>query len=130
MPLRLVFMGTPEFSVPTLLELVAHGHEIAAVYTRAPKPGGRRGLEPQATPIECEARIVGDLAVLSVADRGAGISPAHRNRVFDPFFSTKTRGTGLGLAVSKQIIDEHHGRIRLFNRRGGGTRVVIELPVG
>ena len=36
----------------------------------------------------------------------------------------------LGLAVSKQIVDEHHGRIRLFNRRGGGTRVVIELPVG
>jgi methionyl-tRNA formyltransferase len=42
--------------VPTLLELVAHGHEIAAVYTRAPKPGGRRGLELQPTPIEREAR--------------------------------------------------------------------------
>jgi methionyl-tRNA formyltransferase len=59
MPLRLIFMGTPEFSVPTLLELVAHGHEIAAVYTRAPKPGGRRGLEPQPTPIEREARRLG-----------------------------------------------------------------------
>src|ERR1700761_3425382 len=56
MPLRLIFMGTPEFSVPTLLELVAHGHEIAAVYTRAPKPGGRRGLELQPTPVEREAR--------------------------------------------------------------------------
>ena len=40
MPLRLIFMGTPDFAVPTLLELVAHGHDIAAVYTRAPKPGG------------------------------------------------------------------------------------------
>ena len=58
------------------------------------------------------------------------IPDAVRRRVFDPFFSTKTRGTGLGLAVSKQIMDEHHGRIRMFNRRGGGTRVVIELPVG
>ena len=38
MPLRLIFMGTPDFAVPTLLELVAHGHEIAAVYTRAAKP--------------------------------------------------------------------------------------------
>jgi len=56
MPLRLIFMGTPEFAVPTLLELVAYGHEIAAVYTRAPKPGGRRGLELQLTPIEREAR--------------------------------------------------------------------------
>src|ERR1700759_2278995 len=48
-------MGTPDFSVPTLLELVAHGHEIAAVYTRAPKPGGR-GMKLQATPVEVEAR--------------------------------------------------------------------------
>src|SRR6201994_119896 len=59
MPLRLIFMGTPDFSVPTLLELVSHGHEIVAVYTRAPKPGGRRGLELQPTPIEREARRLG-----------------------------------------------------------------------
>ncbi len=58
MPLRLIFMGTPDFSVPTLLELVAHGHEIAAVYTRAPKPGGR-GMKLQATPVEVEARRLG-----------------------------------------------------------------------
>src|SRR3954453_16142958 len=58
MPLRLIFMGTPEFAVPTLLELVAHGHEIAAVYTRAPKPAGR-GMKLQATPVEQEARRLG-----------------------------------------------------------------------
>src|SRR5579871_3012029 len=58
MPLRLIFMGTPEFSVPTLLDLVAHGHEIAAVYTRAPKPGGR-GMKLQPTPVEVEARRLG-----------------------------------------------------------------------
>jgi PAS domain S-box-containing protein len=80
--------------------------------------------------IECEARVIGDTVELSVADRGPGVAPSARSRVFDPFFSTKTRGTGLGLAVSKQIIDEHQGRIRLLNRRGGGTRVVIELPIG
>jgi methionyl-tRNA formyltransferase len=57
-PLRLIFMGTPDFSVPTLLELVAYGHEIAAVYTRAPKPGGR-GMKLQATPVEIEARRLG-----------------------------------------------------------------------
>ncbi|MBR0851782.1 methionyl-tRNA formyltransferase [Bradyrhizobium diazoefficiens] len=59
MPLRLIFMGTPDFSVPTLLELVAHGHEIVAVYTRAPKPGGRRGLQLQPTPVEETARKLG-----------------------------------------------------------------------
>ncbi len=55
MPLRLIFMGTPDFAVPTLLELVAHGHEIAAVYTRAAKPAGR-GMKLQPTPVEQEAR--------------------------------------------------------------------------
>ena len=59
MSLRLIFMGTPDFSVPTLLELVAHGHEIVAVYTRAPKPGGRRGLQLQPTPVEEAARKLG-----------------------------------------------------------------------
>ncbi|WP_316229306.1 methionyl-tRNA formyltransferase [Bradyrhizobium sp. SZCCHNR1070] len=59
MPLRLIFMGTPDFAVPTLRELAAAGHEIAAVYTRAPKPGGRRGLALQPTPVEQEARQLG-----------------------------------------------------------------------
>src|SRR3982751_5782610 len=63
MPLRLIFMGTPEFAVPTLLELVAHGHDIAAVYTRAPKPAGR-GMKLQATPVEAEAHKLG-LTVLT-----------------------------------------------------------------
>jgi methionyl-tRNA formyltransferase len=58
MPLRLIFMGTPDFAVPTLLELVAHGHEIAAVYTRAAKPAGR-GMKLQLSPVEVEARQLG-----------------------------------------------------------------------
>ena len=58
MPLRLIFMGTPDFAVPTLLELVAHGHEIVAVYTRAAKPSGR-GMKLQPTPVEREATRLG-----------------------------------------------------------------------
>jgi len=58
MPLRLIFMGTPDFSVPTLLELVAHGHEVTAAYTRAAKPGGR-GMKLQPSPVEVEARRLG-----------------------------------------------------------------------
>jgi methionyl-tRNA formyltransferase len=57
MPLRLIFMGTPDFAVPTLLELAAHGHDLAAVYTRAPKPGGR-GMKLQPTPVEQAARTL------------------------------------------------------------------------
>jgi methionyl-tRNA formyltransferase len=59
MPLRLVFMGTPDFAVPTLVELAGRGHDIAAVYTRAPKPAGRRGLELTPSPVAQEARRLG-----------------------------------------------------------------------
>src|SRR6266481_4506816 len=65
MPLRLIFMGTPDFAVPTLLELVAHGHEVAAVYTRAAKPAGR-GMKLQPTPVEQQARRLGILVATPV----------------------------------------------------------------
>src|SRR3954447_18806274 len=56
--MRLIFMGTPDFAVPTLMEIVGRGHDVAAVYTRAPKPAGR-GMELQVTPVEREARRFG-----------------------------------------------------------------------
>jgi methionyl-tRNA formyltransferase len=56
MPLRVVFMGTPDFALPTLVEIVERGHDVVAVYTRAPKPGGRRGLDLVPSPVEREAR--------------------------------------------------------------------------
>src|SRR5258708_39457248 len=59
MPLRLIFMGTPDFAVPTLVELHGRGHDVAAVYTRAAKPGGRRGLNLVPSPVEREARRFG-----------------------------------------------------------------------
>ena len=58
MPLRLIFMGTPDFAVPTLTELVGRGYDIAAVYTRAPKPAGR-GMDLQPSPVERTARQFG-----------------------------------------------------------------------
>jgi methionyl-tRNA formyltransferase len=63
MPLRLVFMGTPDFAVPTLAAIVAHGHDVAAVFTRAPQPAGR-GMELRPSPVEREARRFG-IAVLT-----------------------------------------------------------------
>lgn len=59
MPLRIVFMGTPEFSVPTLAALVAAGHDIAAVYTQPPRPAGRRGLDLTPSPVQREAEKLG-----------------------------------------------------------------------
>jgi methionyl-tRNA formyltransferase len=74
--MRLIFMGTPEFAVPALVEIAARGHDIAAVYTRAPKPAGR-GMGMQVTPIEKEARAlalpVETPATLKTDDAQAGL---------------------------------------------------------
>ncbi len=71
----------------------------------------------------------GDAVVIEVCDDGAGIEPAHLERVFEPFFSTKSKGTGLGLATCHSIITEHGGTIRAENRPGGGCAFLIELPL-
>lgn len=59
MALRIIFMGTPDFSVPTLRALVDAGHEIVAVYTQPPRPGGRRGLDLQKSPVHQAAELLG-----------------------------------------------------------------------
>ncbi len=59
MPLRIIFMGTPDFSVPTLRALAEAGHEIAAVYTQPPRPAGRRGLNLTPSPVQREAERLG-----------------------------------------------------------------------
>ena len=59
MALRIIFMGTPEFSVPTLRALVDAGHKITAVYTQPPRPGGRRGLDLQKSPVHQAAELLG-----------------------------------------------------------------------
>ncbi|MEK9142214.1 MAG: ATP-binding protein [Nitrospirota bacterium] len=65
---------------------------------------------------------------LTVRDSGIGIDPAHRSRIFDPFFSTKDEGTGLGLAIVYSIVDAHQGRIDVESTVGQGTTCSIILP--
>ncbi|HQS47927.1 MAG TPA: methionyl-tRNA formyltransferase, partial [Xanthobacteraceae bacterium] len=59
MLMRIVFMGTPDFAVPTLSEIVARGHEVVAVYSRAPAPAGRRGLDLTPSPVHAVAEKFG-----------------------------------------------------------------------
>jgi len=66
---------------------------------------------------------------IEVIDNGKGIPAEHRDRLFEPYFSTKKHGTGLGLAIVNTIVTDHNGFIRIFDNKPKGTRVVIELPV-
>ncbi|KPK29656.1 MAG: hypothetical protein AMK69_05900 [Nitrospira bacterium SG8_3] len=70
-------------------------------------------------------KIVG----VTVTDTGAGIPPDDMAKIFEPFFSTKSNGTGLGLAVSYGIVQKHHGNIQVSSRLGEGTCFTVEIPV-
>ncbi|MGH7323426.1 MAG: two-component system sensor histidine kinase NtrB [Candidatus Rokuibacteriota bacterium] len=72
-------------------------------------------------------RVDGDV-VISVADTGRGIAPEDRARVFDPFYSRKPAGSGLGLTIAQRIVAAHGGRMELDSTPGQGTRVTIALP--
>jgi signal transduction histidine kinase len=66
--------------------------------------------------------------VVTVRDNGRGISEDIAGRVFEPYFSTKVRGSGIGLSVSKSIVEQHGGDIRISGRPGTGTEVVMTFP--
>lgn len=70
----------------------------------------------------------GDVVELTVVDHGEGIQPQHIENVFNPFFTTKPTGVGLGLAIVSKIVDEHRGRIRVASQPGSGTTFAITLP--
>jgi signal transduction histidine kinase len=80
--------------------------------------------------ITIDVRVVGPSLVVAISDTGRGVPEADRERVFAPFFTTRRRAAGLGLAVSREIVTKHGGTICLApNPEGRGTRVTLELPV-
>jgi len=73
--------------------------------------------------------VNGQLA-LCIADNGPGIPEDIRERIFDPLFSTKSFGVGLGLPLVRQIVDQHGGEITVDTTLGEGTTITIMVPMG
>lgn len=70
-----------------------------------------------------------DYAKVIIKDTGIGISKENLKKIFDPFYTTKERGTGLGLAVVKRILEDHRGLIEVISKKGEGTTFIIKLPL-
>ena len=105
-------MADPKLMKSVLLNLLLNA-------THAVQSGGTVRMTIVATDAAC---------VLTVSDTGPGIAAEIRDRIFVPFFTTKARGTGLGLPTAKRLVEAHGGRIRVECPPAGGTVVFIELP--
>ena len=86
----------------------------------------------QATPpggaVTVKTRVADGGAEVSVIDRGAGIAPKDLESIFNPFFTTKADGVGLGLAIVSKIVDEHGGKIAVESEAGKGSVFRVYLP--
>ncbi|MBI4179341.1 GAF domain-containing protein [bacterium] len=78
--------------------------------------------------IRITAEVHPNSVVLSIQDNGRGIKPEHLEKLFDPFFTTRRGGTGLGLSVSHRIVNDHNGRIFVTSEPGQGARFAVEFP--
>ncbi|HET6437658.1 MAG TPA: ATP-binding protein, partial [Anaeromyxobacter sp.] len=83
---------------------------------------------PAASEVVVAAFGEGKGATLEVRDRGPGLSKEARSHLFQPFFTTKEKGTGLGLALAKKVADAHGGTLTLVEREGGGTVARLSIP--
>ncbi|HEY4188736.1 MAG TPA: ATP-binding protein [Polyangia bacterium] len=85
-------------------------------------------VTPDDQQVEAQALREGDALVYTVRDHGPGVPASERQRIFEPFHTTKLRGTGLGLPVAKRIVELHHGRIDVVDAVGGGAQFRVYIP--
>jgi signal transduction histidine kinase len=114
--------GLPRFVVDGHLVRQAMINLVVNAMQAMPK-GGTVTVRVSAEPREGQS-----VARIEVVDEGVGISPQTEKHMFQPFFTTKATGTGLGLAVVKRIVDAHHGEISVRSAVGGGTTFTVVLP--
>ena len=84
---------------------------------------------PEGGTLTLEAKTSNGNFLISVTDTGIGIAPENRTRIFEPYFTTKAKGAGLGLAIARRIIETHGGKITVTHEAGGGCRFLISLPI-
>jgi len=110
-----------------LVNLLVNARQAVEGYAHAIAVGQTSEI-PSAS-VRLSTRHDGSLASIVVTDGGLGIDPADLGRIFDPYFTTKRGGTGLGLPIAKNIVEGLGGTIHVVSRPGEGTEMRIDLPV-
>lgn len=90
--------------------------------------GNALEASPKDTPVEIQVWLESECLLFQVRDHGAGLKPGEQQRVFEPFYTSRVQGTGLGLAVALRIVDGHEGTIRADNHPDGGAEFTVRLP--
>lgn len=85
-------------------------------------------FSPVNSDVLIRTRLDRNVVLIEVIDQGPGIHPANKNKIFEPFFTTEDKGTGLGLTITRRIIEAHRGQLALESGEGKGTKVSILLP--
>ncbi len=120
---RIVLHRELEQGLPPIL---GDENQLRAVFLNLVR--NSREAMPAGGTVTVRTRSAGAAVEAEVADTGGGIPPGDLTRIFEPFYSTKERGTGLGLAFTRQVVEEHGGTIRCESAVGRGTTFVIRLP--
>ena len=102
---------------------------LVNILTNARHAVTARQDRPPADPIRLKTLATNGRVVVDIRDRGVGIAPEDLSRAFDPYFTTRRTGTGIGLAISRNILEGLGGTIALSSRPGEGTEVRLELPI-
>ncbi|MGH7134563.1 MAG: sensor histidine kinase, partial [Pirellulales bacterium] len=88
----------------------------------------RDAMLPKGGSLAISAQADGDSVAVTVADSGGGIARENLERILEPLYSTKARGIGLGLAITRSILDKHGGRLNVESELGVGSRFTVRLP--
>ncbi len=89
----------------------------------------KNSIEAKANNIVLRTYLTSEKLEVYVEDNGQGIEKENTSKIFEPFYTTKPRGSGLGVSLSNEIISAHHGKLEYFSQYGHGTRVKITLPL-
>ena len=91
---------------------------------------GIQSVPTEKTPkIKVQIKIQADWVVITVKDNGNGIATENKDKIFEPKFTTKTKGMGLGLGIVKNIITSHNGEISFKSKEGIGTTFKVKIPL-